>query len=220
MVTTETEVAQMIRALDAGANEYVMKPFTATTSSARSSTCSPRCAEAAKPWERSAFSSSTTRSSSAGCSPTCSSADPRSRSPGTRSNGRLALQKLTQLQPDVVVMDVEMPEMNGLEALVELRKTHPKLPVIMFSTLTTQGATQRRSTRSSKGATDYVAKPANVGSVQLAIAQGPRRAGAARSGRSAGRRRATRREPPGGSARRGRSRHAPARPSVPGGSTS
>jgi two-component system chemotaxis response regulator CheB len=98
------------------------------------------------------------------------SADPGIEVVGHASNGRLAVQKLTQVQPDVVVMDVEMPEMNGIEALVEMRKTHRRLPIIMFSTLTTQGGAATLDALA-KGATDYVAKPANVGSVQLAIAK-------------------------------------------------
>src|SRR5262249_53407574 len=89
---------------------------------------------------------------------------------GHASNGRLALQRLTQLQPDVVVMDVEMPEMNGIEALIEMRKTHRALPIIMFSTLTTHGGAATLDALA-KGATDYVAKPANVGSVQASIAK-------------------------------------------------
>ena len=59
---------------------------------------------------------------------------------GTASNGRLGLARVVQLNPDVVTMDVEMPDMNGLDALSALRKTHPRLPVIMFSTLTARGA--------------------------------------------------------------------------------
>jgi two-component system chemotaxis response regulator CheB len=60
--------------------------------------------------------------------------------------------------------------MNGLEALVEIRKTHPKLPVIMFSTLTERGAATTIDALS-LGASDYVTKPANVGSVAASIQQ-------------------------------------------------
>lgn len=96
------------------------------------------------------------------------SQDPDIEVAGTASNGHIAIAKLTQLQPDVVVMDVEMPVMTGLEALPEMRKTHPKLPIIMFSTLTTRGGTATLDALS-LGATDYVAKPANVGSVGESI---------------------------------------------------
>ena len=59
---------------------------------------------------------------------------------GTASNGRLALAKFSQLHPDVVLLDIEMPEMDGLEAVVELRKRDRHVPIIMFSTLTERGA--------------------------------------------------------------------------------
>src|SRR5690242_18733388 len=96
------------------------------------------------------------------------SGDPAIDVVGTASNGRLAIARLTQLQPDVVVMDVEMPEMTGLEALPHIRKSHPRLPVIMFSTLTTRGGAATLDALA-LGATDYVAKPANLGSVQASI---------------------------------------------------
>jgi two-component system, chemotaxis family, protein-glutamate methylesterase/glutaminase len=96
------------------------------------------------------------------------SGDPAIEVVGTASNGRLAIARLTQLQPDVVVMDIEMPEMTGLEALPHIRTSHPRLPVIMFSTLTTRGGAATLDALA-LGATDYVAKPANLGSVQASI---------------------------------------------------
>jgi two-component system, chemotaxis family, protein-glutamate methylesterase/glutaminase len=94
-------------------------------------------------------------------------ADPDIEVVGTAPNGRLALAKLAQLTPDLITLDIEMPEMDGLETLVELRKTHPRLPVIMFSTLTERGASATLEALA-RGASDYVTKPANVGSVTLA----------------------------------------------------
>lgn len=82
---------------------------------------------------------------------------------GVAAHGRLALAKIPQVNPDCVTLDVEMPEMDGLETIVEIRKQWPKLPVIMFSTLTEKGAVQTLEALA-RGATDYVAKPANVGS--------------------------------------------------------
>ncbi|HSK24323.1 MAG TPA: chemotaxis response regulator protein-glutamate methylesterase [Egicoccus sp.] len=83
---------------------------------------------------------------------------------GTAPNGRIALAKIPQVNPDVVTLDVEMPEMDGLETLTELRKLYPRLPVIMFSTLTERGAATTMEALL-RGANDYVTKPANVGSV-------------------------------------------------------
>ena len=88
---------------------------------------------------------------------------------GTAANGRIALSKLQQVAPDAVTLDIEMPDMDGLQTLRELRKTHPRLPVIMFSTLTERGATATLDALQ-LGASDYVTKPSNVGSVPEAMA--------------------------------------------------
>lgn len=96
------------------------------------------------------------------------SQDPDIELAGIAANGRIALAKLPQVNPDVVTLDIEMPELDGLGTLPELRKTYPKLPVIMFSTLTERGALATLDALS-RGATDYVTKPANVGSVAAAI---------------------------------------------------
>ena len=80
---------------------------------------------------------------------------------GVAANGRIALAMLDQVSPEVVTLDIEMPEMNGLQTLVELRKRYPKLPVIMFSTLTERGAVATLEAFS-MGASDYVTKPSNA----------------------------------------------------------
>ena len=77
---------------------------------------------------------------------------------GTAASGEAALSKIDELKPDVVTLDIEMPGMNGLEALAEIRKRHPKLPVIMFSTLTERGGTATLEALA-LGATDYATKP-------------------------------------------------------------
>ncbi len=81
---------------------------------------------------------------------------------GTAANGRDALDKVDELRPDVVTMDIEMPKMSGLEALPELRRRHPTLPVIMFSTLTVGGA-QATLDALALGASDFVTKPSGPG---------------------------------------------------------
>lgn len=90
--------------------------------------------------------------------------DPSIEVVGTASSGRIALQRIPQINPDIITLDVEMPELDGLGTLREIRKVHPTLPVIMFSTLTARGAVTTLDALS-LGASDYVTKPANVGSI-------------------------------------------------------
>ncbi len=87
---------------------------------------------------------------------------------GAAPNGAIALQRILQLKPDVVTLDIEMPEMNGLEALRQIRKQHPAIRVIMFSTLTERGAAVTLEALS-LGASDYVTKAANVGSLEQSM---------------------------------------------------
>jgi two-component system chemotaxis response regulator CheB len=87
---------------------------------------------------------------------------------GVAANGRIALQKIPQVNPDLLTLDIEMPEMDGLATLREVRKLYPKLAVIMFSTLTAKGASATLDALT-LGANDYVTKPANVGSVTEAM---------------------------------------------------
>ena len=91
-------------------------------------------------------------------------ADPRIEVVGPAQNGQVALAKMAELKPDAVTLDIEMPVMNGIECLRELRKIHTRLPVVMFSTLTERGASATLDALAA-GASDYVTKPANVGSV-------------------------------------------------------
>jgi two-component system chemotaxis response regulator CheB len=86
---------------------------------------------------------------------------------GVAANGSIALDKIGNLKPDLITLDVEMPVMDGLQTLKELRKLYPDLKVIMFSTLTERGARASLDALS-LGANDYVTKPANVGSVAAA----------------------------------------------------
>jgi two-component system, chemotaxis family, protein-glutamate methylesterase/glutaminase len=77
---------------------------------------------------------------------------------GEAANGHIALDKIAQVSPDLVTLDIEMPEMDGLATLKEIRKTHPRLPVIMFSALTERGAADTLEALH-LGASDYVTKP-------------------------------------------------------------
>lgn len=88
---------------------------------------------------------------------------------GAAANGVIALQRMEQLNPDAVTLDIEMPEMDGLETLRQIRKRYPQVVVIMFSTLTTRGAAATMDALSA-GANDYVAKAANIGSLDVSLA--------------------------------------------------
>ena len=76
----------------------------------------------------------------------------------TAINGKLALDKLGMFEIDVVLLDIEMPEMNGLEALPEIVKEYPDVKVIMNSTLTKRNADITVKALS-LGASDYIEKP-------------------------------------------------------------
>lgn len=95
--------------------------------------------------------------------------DPEIEVVGVAASGELALQKVDQLNPDVVTLDVEMPGLNGLETLTKLKRQRPWLRVIMVSSLTARGA-ETTMEALSRGADDYVAK-ANTSSLDESIGQ-------------------------------------------------
>jgi two-component system, chemotaxis family, protein-glutamate methylesterase/glutaminase len=84
---------------------------------------------------------------------------------GTARNGKDALEKIEKYQPDVLTLDVEMPEMNGLEALRHIMKHFP-LPVVMLSSTTKEGA-ENTLTAMNYGAIDFVMKPSGAISLDL-----------------------------------------------------
>lgn len=88
----------------------------------------------------------------------------------TAALGTIALAKIQQCSPDIVILDVEMPDMDGIETLKRIRKDAPRLPVIMFSTKTERGAVATIEALTC-GASDYVSKPSNVGSALAAMAR-------------------------------------------------
>ena len=80
------------------------------------------------------------------------------------ANGQLAVEELKRTRADVVVLDIEMPVMDGMTALPLLLRVDPGVRVIMASTLTTRGADiAMRAMR--LGAADYVPKPSSIGTV-------------------------------------------------------
>ncbi len=85
-------------------------------------------------------------------------ADPRIEIVQMCSNGAQAVAEAGQFKPDVMLLDVEMPQLDGLAALPELRKAAPDMRIIMASTLTAKGASTTIRALS-LGAADYIAKP-------------------------------------------------------------
>ena len=184
MISSESEPSLVATALAAGANEYIVKPCTQKELSEKLSRLGLSAAG----------SSLTGRSSTADNGlrggrkirvlvvddsvvvrrvvSSVLSEDPDLEVVGAAVDGRMALEMLEPLAPDVVLLDVEMPILNGLETLKALRKTHPRLVVIMFSSLTEQGAAVTTDALL-LGANDYVAKP---GGTQMTDANAGRQA--------------------------------------------
>jgi two-component system chemotaxis response regulator CheB len=98
------------------------------------------------------------------------SGDPAVEVADIAATGRVALAKIPYCNPDLVTLDVDMPELSGLETLAALRKEYPHLPVIMVSALTEHGAVVTLDALS-LGATDYVTKPADVRNRDAALAK-------------------------------------------------
>ncbi|OXM84687.1 protein-glutamate methylesterase/protein-glutamine glutaminase [Paenibacillus rigui] len=91
------------------------------------------------------------------------SEDPAFRVAATAKNGKEAVEMVKKFNPQAVTMDIEMPEMNGLDALKAIMKEHPT-PVIMLSSLTQDGA-RETIIALERGAVDFVGKPS--GSISL-----------------------------------------------------
>ena len=87
--------------------------------------------------------------------------DPGIKVIGTAVNGRMAVDMVTTSPPDLVLLDVEMPVLDGVSALREIRRIHKRLPVIMFSSLTERGTAVTLDALLA-GANDYAAKPSGL----------------------------------------------------------
>ncbi len=85
---------------------------------------------------------------------------------GTASNGRLALAKLEELKPDLMTLDIEMPELNGIEVLEAISSWRKKPAVIVLSALTVQGSNLTMRALE-LGAFDFVTKPEGVRSLEI-----------------------------------------------------
>jgi len=86
---------------------------------------------------------------------------------GAGCDGKEGVELALKLKPDLVILDVDMPKMNGLEVLAELKKKNPELPIIMFSSLVQKGSLITLDAIS-LGADDYFCKP-STGSAEETI---------------------------------------------------
>ncbi|MDJ0784093.1 MAG: chemotaxis response regulator protein-glutamate methylesterase [Desulfosarcinaceae bacterium] len=89
---------------------------------------------------------------------------------GSAHNGKAALMKIRTLKPDLLTLDIEMPEMTGLEVLQHLRKASSRVGAIMLSTLTQEGGAMTMRALE-LGAFDFIPKPqsGNMASNKTAI---------------------------------------------------
>ncbi|MFP4114275.1 MAG: protein-glutamate methylesterase/protein-glutamine glutaminase [Spirochaetota bacterium] len=92
--------------------------------------------------------------------------DPDTTLVGKAMNGKFALHKIETLKPEVLILDLEMPEMNGIEFLKERRSRGMDVPVIVLSSIAKKGA-QVTMEALALGASDFILKPS--GSVSMDI---------------------------------------------------
>jgi two-component system chemotaxis response regulator CheB len=93
------------------------------------------------------------------------SRDPEIEVVGTAMDGEFGLKKIEELKPHVVTLDLEMPRMDGMEALRQITKRF-RIPVIMVSSMTTEGATSTFKALA-LGALDFVPKPKDAAAAKM-----------------------------------------------------
>lgn len=94
------------------------------------------------------------------------SSDNRIQVVATARNGKDGIQKITELKPNIVTLDVEMPVMDGITALRKIMETAPT-PVVMLSSETKEGTVKTVQAISS-GAVDFITKPSGTKSLDIA----------------------------------------------------
>lgn len=97
-------------------------------------------------------------------------AEPDMEMAGSANDGKAGVEKAIALRPDVIVLDIDMPVMGGMEALGILRQRLPETPVIIFSSLSQAGASITLDALAA-GAADYSTKPTKAGSSNAAAEQ-------------------------------------------------
>ena len=85
---------------------------------------------------------------------------------GEAENGQIAVQKYKELNPDLVTMDITMPEMDGIQALKSIRETNPNAKVVMCSAMGQQAMVIEAI---QAGARDFIVKPFQADRVLEAV---------------------------------------------------
>ncbi|GGM35972.1 response regulator [Paraliobacillus quinghaiensis] len=85
---------------------------------------------------------------------------------GEAENGKLAISLYDELTPDLVSMDITMPEMNGVDAVKEIKKKHPDATIVMCSAM---GQQQMVLEAIQAGAKDFIVKPFDQERIQQAL---------------------------------------------------
>lgn len=96
------------------------------------------------------------------------SSDPEFEVAGVASTGAAAIAKISLLNPDVILLDIDMPETDGMVTLCEIRKLQPKLPVIIFSSVCEKSAA-RAVEAMVNGANEFVAISSNMEKIEDSI---------------------------------------------------
>jgi two-component system chemotaxis response regulator CheB len=162
MISTENASERVAEAISTGVDAYLAKPFT-PAALLRKLVELRVCTEAdvvaaSRPIRVLVCDDSATIR---GILATTLDTEPGVQVAGTAVNGKACLEAIARDLPDVVLLDVEMPVMDGLTALREIRRLYPRLPVVMFSSLTERGAKATVDALLA-GANDYVPKPAGL----------------------------------------------------------
>jgi len=83
---------------------------------------------------------------------------------GVAANGKVALEMVSSTRPDLITLDILMPEMDGIQTLIELRKSWPEVKTLMVSSLTSEGSDAALDALA-LGAGEYATKPASGGGI-------------------------------------------------------
>jgi two-component system chemotaxis response regulator CheB len=162
MISTEHDQDRIAVARQAGITEYLAKPFTAAALARKlidlGVVAEPAAASGREPIAVLICDDSATIRSILS---TTLGADPELKVVGTAVHGEACLAAIPTARPDLVLLDVEMPVMDGITTLREIRRRFGKLPVVMFSSLTERGAKATVDALLA-GANDYVAKPVGL----------------------------------------------------------